>query len=94
MLDEIAELPQPVQVKLLRAIQEKAVRPVGSETEIATDVRLISATHQRLGDLVATGRFREDLFYRINVINLELPALRQRRNDILTLAEHFLTQFL
>ena len=82
MLDEIAELPQPVQVKLLRAIQEKAVRPVGSETEIATDVRLISATHQRLGDLVATGRFREDLFYRINVIDVEVPSLAQRRDDI------------
>ncbi len=82
MLDEIAELPLPVQVKLLRAIQEKAVRPVGSDTEVATDVRLISATHQRLNDLVAAGRFREDLFYRINVIDVEVPSLAQRRDDI------------
>lgn len=92
MLDEIAELPQPVQVKLLRAIQEKAVRPVGSETEVATDVRLISATHQRLNDLVASGRFREDLFYRINVIDVEVPSLAQRRDDIPDLVTNHLSR--
>ena len=92
MLDEIAELPQPVQVKLLRAIQEKAVRPVGSETEVATDVRLISATHQRLNDLVAAGRFREDLFYRINVIDVEVPSLAQRRDDIPDLVTNHLSR--
>ena len=92
MLDEIAELPQPVQVKLLRAIQEKAVRPVGSEIEVATDVRLISATHQRLNDLVAAGRFREDLFYRINVIDVEVPSLAQRRDDIPDLVNNHLSR--
>lgn len=92
MLDEIAELPQPVQVKLLRAIQEKSVRPVGSETEMATDVRLISATHQRLNDLVASGRFREDLFYRINVIDVEVPSLAQRRDDIPALVNNHLSR--
>jgi len=89
-LDEIADLPLHMQVKLLRAIQEKAVRPVGSETEIPVDVRLISATHKNLEKEVEAGNIRQDLYYRINVIELKVPALRERREDIPLLAEHFL----
>lgn len=89
-LDEIADLPLHMQVKLLRAIQEKAVRPVGSETEIPVDVRLISATHKNLDKEVEVGNIRQDLYYRINVIELKVPALRDRREDIPLLAEHFL----
>ena len=92
-LDEIAELPLHMQVKLLRAIQEKAVRPVGGQREIPTDVRILSATHKNLGQLVESGQFRQDLYYRLNVIQLQVPALRERREDIATLAEHFLKQF-
>jgi two-component system response regulator PilR (NtrC family) len=89
-LDEIADLPLHMQVKLLRAIQEKAVRPVGEEREQAVDVRVLSATHKDLSQLVAEGRFREDLYYRINVIELRVPALRERGDDVLLLAEHVL----
>ncbi|MDN3515999.1 sigma-54 dependent transcriptional regulator [Aquisalimonas lutea] len=89
-LDEIAELPQPMQVKLLRAIQEKAVRPVGGEHEQPVDVRILSATHQDLAQLVETGDFRQDLFYRINVIQLAVPSLRERRQDIPMLVDHIL----
>ena len=85
-LDEIADLPLPVQVKLLRAIQEKRVRPVGANKEIATDVRLLSATHKSLAEEVRSGRFREDLFFRVNVIELVVPSLRERKGDIPTLA--------
>ena len=81
-LDEVAELPLPMQVKLLRAIQEKRVRKVGSTQEEPVDVRIICATHQKLAELVAAGRFRQDLFYRINVIELAMPPLRQCREDI------------
>ena len=81
-LDEVADLPLPMQVKLLRAIQEKAVRPVGSQQEIATDVRLLSATHKDLARLVEIGDFRQDLYYRINVIELRVPTLRERAEDI------------
>jgi two-component system response regulator PilR (NtrC family) len=81
-LDEVAELPLPMQVKLLRAIQEKRVRKVGAPQEDAVDVRIICATHQNLAALVAAGRFRQDLFYRINVIELRMPPLRERREDI------------
>jgi two-component system response regulator PilR (NtrC family) len=91
-LDEIAELPLHMQVKLLRAIQEKAVRPVGAQQEIPTDVRILSATHKNLGRLVESGQFRQDLYYRLNVIQLQVPALRERREDIPMLAEHFLKQ--
>jgi two-component system response regulator PilR (NtrC family) len=91
-LDEIAELPLHMQVKLLRAIQEKAVRPVGAQQEIQTDVRILSATHKNLGQLVESGQFRQDLYYRLNVIQLQVPALRERREDIPMLAEHFLKQ--
>ncbi len=89
-LDEVADLPLQLQVKLLRAIQEKTVRPVGAEQEIPIDVRILSATHKDLKQLVAEGQFRQDLFYRINVIELEIPPLRQRREDIPLLAERFL----
>jgi two-component system response regulator PilR (NtrC family) len=85
-LDEVAELPLPMQVKLLRAIQEKRVRKVGAPQEDAVDVRIISATHQSLGDLVAAGRFRQDLFYRLNVIELRMPPLRECREDIPAIA--------
>jgi two-component system response regulator PilR (NtrC family) len=85
-LDEIAELPLPMQVKLLRAIQEKSVRPVGAPAEVPVDVRILSATHKDLGALVANGTFRHDLYYRINVIELRVPPLRERRDDLPQLA--------
>lgn len=91
-LDEVADLPLPMQVKLLRAIQEKAVRPVGANDETAVNVRILSATHKDLAALVESGRFRQDLFYRINVIELAMPSLRERREDITTLASHLLQQ--
>ncbi|MEW8525720.1 MAG: sigma-54 dependent transcriptional regulator [Candidatus Thiodiazotropha endolucinida] len=91
-LDEIADLPLHMQVKLLRAIQEKQVRPVGGQQEIQVDVRIISATHKDLTELVESGEFRQDLFYRINVIELPLPPLRERSEDIPLLAQHFLTR--
>ncbi len=90
LLDEVADLPLATQVKLLRVLQEKAVRPVGSETEVSVDVRLISATHKRLNQEVAAGRFRDVLIYRINVIDIEVPALRERKEDIPDLAHHLL----
>ncbi|MDM1486463.1 sigma-54-dependent transcriptional regulator [Acinetobacter towneri] len=89
-LDEIAELPLSMQVKLLRAVQEKRIRPVGSDTEIDVDFRVISASHQDLESLVQQGRFRQDLFFRIHVMDLVLPALREREQDILLLADHFI----
>jgi two-component system response regulator PilR (NtrC family) len=85
-LDEVADLPLHMQVKLLRVVQEKTVRPVGETREERVDVRILSATHRNLAELVATGRFREDLFYRINVIELRVPSLRERREDIPDLA--------
>ena len=91
-LDEVAELPLSMQVKLLRAIQEKAVRPVGEQKESLVDVRILSATHKNLAGLVEEGVFRQDLFYRINVIELTVPSLRQRREDIPQLAEHILAR--
>jgi len=81
-LDEVAELPLPMQVKLLRAIQEKQVRPVGAATEVSADVRILSATHKDLAALVNEGRFRHDLYYRINVISLDVPPLRERADDL------------
>jgi two-component system, NtrC family, response regulator PilR len=89
-LDEIADLPLHMQVKLLRVIQEKAVRPVGEHLEVAIDVRILSATHKNLAQLVAEGKFREDLFYRVNVIELRVPSLRERPEDIPELAESVL----
>ena len=86
-LDEIADLPLHMQVKLLRVIQEKAVRPVGEQHEIGIDVRFLSATHKNLAQLVAEGKFREDLFYRVNVIELRVPSLRERPEDVPELAD-------
>lgn len=91
-LDEIADLPLHMQVKLLRAIQEKRIRPIGSQQELPVDVRIISATHKALLPLVESGEFRQDLFYRINVIELPLPPLRERAEDIPLLTQHFLTR--
>jgi two-component system response regulator PilR (NtrC family) len=89
-LDEIADLPLHMQVKLLRVIQEKAVRPVGDTREHPVDVRIVSATNRSLAELVEQGRFREDLYYRINVIELTVPPLRERGNDVLMLADRIL----
>ena len=89
-LDEIADLPLAMQVKLLRVIQEQTVRPVGAEREVSVDVRILSATHRKLADAVKAGDFREDLFYRINVIELKVPALRERGDDVLLLADYIL----
>jgi len=89
-LDEVAELPLHMQVKLLRAIQEKAVRSIGGRDEIPVDVRILSATHKNLGQLVEQGQFRQDLFYRINVIELRVPPLRERRGDVPQLAAFIL----
>ncbi len=92
LLDEVADLPLAMQVKLLRAIQERRVRKVGATTEEAVDVRLVSATHQNLAERVETGKFRQDLFYRLNVIELRLPPLRERIADIGLLAETILAR--
>ncbi|MEP5766314.1 MAG: sigma-54 dependent transcriptional regulator [Halieaceae bacterium] len=89
-LDEVADLPLPMQVKMLRAIQEKAVRPIGASNEVATDVRVLSATHKDLAEEVADNRFRSDLYYRINVIGLHVPSLRERTEDIPLLADFLL----
>src|SRR5262249_23015034 len=85
-LDEVAELPVHMQVKLLRVIQEKAVRPIGGRAEVPIDVRILSATHKNLGKLVEANHFRQDLYYRINVIELRGPPLRERRGDVPKLA--------
>jgi two-component system, NtrC family, response regulator PilR len=91
-LDEVADLPLHMQVKLLRVIQEKSIRPVGQANEVPVDVRILSATHRDLGELVENGNFREDLFYRINVIEVHVPPLRERGEDVLMLAHHMLTR--
>ena len=92
-LDEVSETPTTMQVKLLRALQEKRIRRVGGTDELEVDVRVIASTNRRLEAMVAEGRFREDLFYRLNVIPIRLPGLRERREDIPLLAEHFLQGF-
>ncbi|WP_169392852.1 MULTISPECIES: sigma-54 dependent transcriptional regulator [Psychrobacter] len=89
-LDEVADLPLAMQVKLLRAIQEKTVRVIGDTREVAVDIRILSATHKDLNQLVQSGAFRQDLYYRINVIEVKLPALNARCDDIPALAQHFL----
>ena len=91
-LDEIADLPLPMQVKLLRVIQEKKIRPVGASQEVEVDARILSATHRSLADMVKAQEFREDLYYRINVIELHVPALRDRGGDVLVLADHIMTR--
>ncbi len=92
-LDEIGDLDPGIQVKLVRAIQERKIKPVGSSEEIAVDIRLISATNRNLHRLVQEGRFREDLYYRINVVQITLPPLRERREDVPELADYFLARF-
>jgi hypothetical protein len=92
-LDEIGHLPLPLQAKLLRALEERSIRRVGGTRNIPFDVRLIAATHVELAAAVKRGEFREDLFYRLNVLPIELPALRERVDDIVPLAEHFLARF-
>jgi two-component system response regulator PilR (NtrC family) len=92
LLDEVADLPLHMQVKLLRAIQEKAVMPIGGRKEVPVDVRIISASHQTLRPLVDQGKFRSDLFFRLNVIELPMPGLSGRREDIEELANRFLKE--
>ena len=92
-LDEIGEISMPIQVKLLRAVQEKVIKPVGSNEDIRVDIRIISATNKKLDEEVINGHFREDLFYRLNVIEIKVPPLRQRKGDIRPLAQHFLEKY-
>lgn len=92
-LDEVGELPASIQVKLLRAIQERIIRRVGATDDMKVEVRIIAATNRNLEDMVAKGTFRQDLFYRLNVINIKSPALRDRRDDIPLLANHFLRKY-
>ncbi len=92
-LDEVGELPLSIQVKLLRAIQERVIRRVGATEDLHVDVRIIAATNRNLEDMVADGSFRQDLFYRLNVINIRTPSLRERRDDIALLANHFLAKY-
>jgi len=91
-LDEVGDMPPPLQVKLLRTLEDRVVRPVGANDAVPVDVRVISATHRKLEERIATGEFREDLYYRLNVVKLELPSLAQRREDIPLLAGHFLAR--
>jgi two-component system response regulator GlrR len=92
LLDEIGDMPLALQAKLLRVLQEDQVRPVGSASSVPVDVRVISATHRDLKTMMERGEFREDLFYRLNVVNIELPSLGERREDIPLLTEHFLRE--
>lgn len=92
-LDEVGELSIPMQVKLLRAVQERVFRCVGGTRDISVDIRIISATNKRLEDEVIAGNFREDLFYRLNVIEIKVPPLRERKGDIKILAQHFIEKF-
>jgi two-component system response regulator GlrR len=91
-LDEIGDMPLPLQVKLLRALEERKVRPVGSHETFDVDVRVIAATHRKLEERIVSGEFREDLYYRLNVVKLYIPTLAERREDIPLLANHFLTR--
>ncbi|MBN2194948.1 MAG: sigma-54-dependent Fis family transcriptional regulator [Polyangiaceae bacterium] len=92
-LDEVADMPVGLQPKLLRVLEQRTVRPLGRSTEIPVDLRIIAATHRDLGDAVAQGAFREDLFYRLNVVEVPLPSLRSRGGDVLLLAQYFVAHF-
>jgi two-component system response regulator GlrR len=92
LLDEIGDMPMRLQVKLLRVMQENAIRPLGATDPVAVNVRVISATHRDLQQLLAGGQFREDLYYRLNVVHIDLPPLRKRREDIPLLVAHFLAE--
>ena len=92
-LDEIGEITLPIQVKLLRAVQERVFKPVGSNEDVSVDIRIISATNKKLEEEVIVGNFREDLFYRLNVIEIKMPPLRERKNDLRVLAQHFLEKY-
>jgi two-component system response regulator PilR (NtrC family) len=92
-LDEIGELNLPMQVKLLRVVQERVFKPVGGNEDISVDIRILAATNKRLEEEVIAGRFREDLFYRINVVEIKVPPLRDRKGDIRSLAQHFLDKY-
>jgi two-component system response regulator PilR (NtrC family) len=92
-LDEIGELSLPIQVKLLRAVQERVFKPVGSNEDVSVDIRIISATNKKLEEEVIAGNFREDLFYRLNVIEIKVPPLRERKGDLRVLAQHFLEKY-
>ena len=92
-LDEIAEIPLPAQAKLLRVLQENTIEPLGTNQAIPVDVRIVAATHRNLQERIAAGLFREDLFYRLNVLDVTIPPLRERRSDLPLLVEHFLRKF-
>ena len=92
-LDEVGDIPLPFQVKLLRVIQQRCFKPVGGTEDVQMDVRIICATNKNLEEEVQQGKFREDLFYRLNVIQIKMPPLRERKEDISLLANHFLTKF-
>src|SRR5205085_9745322 len=91
-LDEVGELPAPMQVKLLRVLQERKVRGIGETEESSIDVRVLAATNRNVEEDVKTGAFRQDLYYRLNVIRIALPSLRERREDVPELARHFLAR--
>jgi len=93
-LDEVGDIPLEAQAKLLRVLQEKRIQRLGGVEEIAIDVRIVAATHKDLREMVSQGRFREDLYYRLNVFPVHIPPLRERREDIIPLAEHFIRRFL